>query len=915
MADKRSTIDIIFGGVDNTGSAIRSVGAGLSSLESSVGSVTAPLADITDSILQLDAVLATAAAGLTAYAIKVSNDFGTSFAEIATLIDAPAENLGSFKDSIQNYAESSTKSFEDITAATYSAISAGVDYKDSLEILAAAETLSIAGRADLGSTTNALVSVMNAFGAEMSEAGSYTDIFFTTVKKGQTTIPELASSISAVAPLAAAAGVSFEELSAAIATITAETGTGTAETMTALKAAISNIIKPSSQAAETASALGIQFDAAALKSKGFAGILDDVARATGGDTEVMAKLFGSVEALNAVLPLTGKAAGAFALNLEAINASSGSAAKAAAILRDDLSLLTKTLENAVTSAFISFGDNLTDETIGIVKSVTSIFNSIGDEISLSDGTFAPVIAQLEDVFKDIQVKFEKIAENFPAALKNLKFDELISAFDDLGGSLSGIFTALFGDIDITTVEGLSSALQTMVDAFTSLVSVTSGIFDGLKPLFELIGGGVEKFQNLTEEQKKSIGEMLGLAKAIDTVLSAVGALGTGLESVGNGLIALAGAKGIPAIIGQLGSLSSIAASAGRYGVVGAAVFGAAGAGAAFGEGINQLYEALAGNSIGSSIYNLVHGDEFVEQQTKITKATRETSEYIAEAREIQEGFNRVIAQGSEARKLDIVLLNAHAAELVKNQDETKKALGIQNESNAALEYNAGTLASLNDAIANGSGAVAKTAKFTKELAENNQSLTVSYDASGQKINSWSGTVIKSAKALTDQKKATEDATKTSEAYQLKLLEIASDERIANIEAKISLDIAQLEAQTEIAKGIIESISTTIESTGSLIGSLFGDYSAATGLKKHDIASQIERENRAREEAFELQKSLTNAQIEQINERTRAIKKGTSAMKIELDRSIGPALEMVMREILNKTKIWASESGDNFLLGI
>ena len=66
----------------------------------------------------------------------------------------------------------------------------------------------------------------------------------------------------------------------------------------------SNVIKPSSDAAKMAAALGLDFSTAALQSTGFAGFLEDVKKATGGNTEQMAKLFGSVEALNTVLTLT-----------------------------------------------------------------------------------------------------------------------------------------------------------------------------------------------------------------------------------------------------------------------------------------------------------------------------------------------------------------------------------------------------------------------------------------------------------------------------------------------------------------------------------------------------------------------------------------------------------------------------------
>ncbi|MEP6135254.1 phage tail tape measure protein, partial [Marinobacter sp.] len=355
MADTSKTVEIIFGGVDKTGNAISSVGKNLDGLTNRVGDLTGPLANITDSIVKLDAALAAAAVGVTAYAIKISDDFDTAFGEIATLIGQPADNLRDFQDQILSYSETSTASLDQITNATYSAISAGTDYKDSLELLAAAEQLSIAGRADLGDTTTALVSTMNAFGASADEAGDYADNFFTAVQLGQTTIPELASSMGRLSPIAAAAGLSFEEMAAAIATITAETGTSTPEAITGIRAAITALLKPTSEARDVAAELGIEFNAAALESKGFAGVLADVMEATGGNTEVIAQLFGSVEALAPVLALGGNAAEKFAENLIKFTQNTGSAKTASEELVDTLGLLGQTLVNNLESALIGVG--------------------------------------------------------------------------------------------------------------------------------------------------------------------------------------------------------------------------------------------------------------------------------------------------------------------------------------------------------------------------------------------------------------------------------------------------------------------------------------------------------------------------------------------------------------------------------
>ena len=127
---------------------------------------------------------------------------------------------------------------------------------------------------------------------------------------GKTSFGEMAQSMGNVIPIAAQLNVSTQELFGSIAVLT-KNGIRTSEAITGLKAAYSNILKPSAEAAKLAQSLGLEFNAAHLQSVGWVKFLDEVKWATGGDAQQMAQLFGSVEGLNSILVLTGKGAGDF----------------------------------------------------------------------------------------------------------------------------------------------------------------------------------------------------------------------------------------------------------------------------------------------------------------------------------------------------------------------------------------------------------------------------------------------------------------------------------------------------------------------------------------------------------------------------------------------------------------------------
>lgn len=893
------------------------MGSNLESLSGSVGNLTGPLANITDSIVKLDLALAAAAVGVTGYAVKIADDFDTAFGEIATLIGQPASSLADFQSQILQYSESSTASLDQITQATYSAISAGVDYKDSLELLNAAEQLSIAGRADLGDTTVALVSTLNAFGASADQAGEFADTFFTAVQLGQTTIPELASSIGRLAPIAAAAGLDFKEMAAAIATITAETGTSTPEAITGIRAAITALLKPTAEATKTAAELGIEFNAAALESKGFAGVLEDVAVATGGNTETIAKLFGSVEALAPVLSLTGNAADAFAGNLEKFNDNAGASANAAGELSDKLGLLSQTLVNNLQSALIGVGGRLTEETRSIVQSLSSIFNSLGSEIRLEDGAFAPILDALEGLAGDIEQKMQTIAENFPEALANLDLSELLASFGDLSDELGDAFTNVFGDIDLNTVEGLEQALQRVVDAFTALVNISSGIVSGLEPLFTAIGKGIEEFEKLDEETKKSVGELLGLSKAIDTVLPALGALGGGLESVGTGLTALAGAQGFKALIGNLNSVKGIAKTAGKGGLIGLALAGGYGVGKLINEFVIGPMEDAFGTSIGSWLYEQFNKDE-LEKITKALKPLTEEEKKLAkQTGELRDLNNRLAKQlGDTATATDDTqkAWQDYADELVNAANKHKNlddAIGGTDEN---LNRSGNALEKLTNEVKNNGDALGNVGRTTKELADNNKTLTLGYDEATGKVNSWSGAIIKSGKSVDDAAAKTEDLVTNTESYRLELEKIDSNERIKKIEAAVSLDIAEVEANAEKVVALAESITEAFGDSTSLIGDLFGDFDDASRSTQLDIASQIRKENKFREEALEMQQKLTKAEIDYIRAKTRKVDSGDALVKVD-GSGLQPHLEAFMFEILKEIQVRVNADGEEMLLGL
>ena len=318
-----------------------------------------------------------------------SAKFSESMGEVSTLLD-DTSGMPALTREVRALTRQYGGDVNKNAKALYDIISAGADGSaEAMSTLDTANRLAIGGVTDVSIAADGLTSVLNAYGIEASRAGEVSDKFFTTVREGKTTVPELAQSIGQLAPLAATADVGLSEMLSSIAALTAA-GVKTPQAITGIRSAISNIIKPSKQATDLAAELGIQFDAQALKARGLSGFLNEVAEATQGNTEQMSLLFGDVEGLNAALALTGNAADSFAESMDAMEDSAGATDEAVAKMMDTPARKKARFKAAVNDVLLSLGDAATSMT-PLLEGLTELidrFNDLPDPVRASAATLA-----------------------------------------------------------------------------------------------------------------------------------------------------------------------------------------------------------------------------------------------------------------------------------------------------------------------------------------------------------------------------------------------------------------------------------------------------------------------------------------------------------------------------------------------
>lgn len=163
-----------------------------------------------------------AAAYLTVKSVKLAADFQTSMTRLVTSAGESKAALGMVSDGVLKLSDQTGFSATELAQALYWVNSAGYHAADSLKILAAAAKGAKDEQADAATVTNALTTMMKNYGMSASQATLGMNQIIAAVSLGKTNLQEFASALVNILPLAAANGVSFAQVAAALAAMTAK---------------------------------------------------------------------------------------------------------------------------------------------------------------------------------------------------------------------------------------------------------------------------------------------------------------------------------------------------------------------------------------------------------------------------------------------------------------------------------------------------------------------------------------------------------------------------------------------------------------------------------------------------------------------------------------------------------------------
>jgi len=522
--------------------------------------------------------LAAGAAGFTAIAaaggmaVKSAIDFEKGMANVGTLLDGDVKGkLSSMGESLKTISKDTGVDLNNLSGGLYEVVSAFGESADSTKQLEIAAKAAKAGNAETSEAVKMLSAVTKGYGDTSAEAvGKAADLAFETVKLGQTSFPELASSMGAVIPLASTLKVSQEELFGAMATLTGVTG-GTAEVTTQLKATMQGFMSPSTEMSEALKKMGYASGAAALESEGLGSILNKLKDSVNGDEVAFAGLFSSVEAKNAVLALAGSQAENFATKTDAMTKASGAAEGAFQQQNKSVAAMANKIKNYGAVMLTSVGEkalpvitdalsNVMDAMPAFESSMAQVFDAVG-----------PIMTTLGDIFSG------------SVSGMGLSFESVTPVIVDAINGIGSVITAI-APVASAIIQGLGSYIA---EIFPGIASIISVVGEKIGAAFTMLGSHSQLFQGIIETMGpivsgvlSTMGTVIGgafdlIIAAVDLCLSAFEKAFPAIEAVvkaawsviepiingiGKGVSAVAGAvKNVAGFIG--GGKSSVGANA------------------------------------------------------------------------------------------------------------------------------------------------------------------------------------------------------------------------------------------------------------------------------------------------------------------------------------------------------------------
>ncbi len=459
-------------------------------------------------------------------AVKVTADFESAMSKVQATAGISDKSSTEFKKLEQAAKDmGSTTAFSANEAAegmNYLAM-AGMDSNEIVEAMPGLLDLAAASGTDLGVTADIVSDSLSAFGMEASESGKLADIMAEASASANTNVEMLGESFKYAAPVASSFGMSAEETTTALAKM-ADSGIKGSQAGTTLRSALTNLAKPTEEAAGWLEKLNVNTTDAEGNMRPFNDVMGDMREGMSGLTEeqklqATSAVFGK-QAMSGMLAVINTGTDDFDSFTKSLEGSDGAAKEMADKRLDNLSGQLTLLKSALEGAAITIGTALIPfikKLVTWIQAIVDKFNNLSPQmqkIVIIFGVVAAaigpvllvmakvvmVIKTLLPVFKVLKIAF--LAMTGPIGLVVAAVAAAVAIgillyknwdkIKEVAGQLWEKIKEVFGNIGEWIVEKWTAIKESTAETWNSVKEKTSEIWNSIKEFFVGIWEGIKE---------------------------------------------------------------------------------------------------------------------------------------------------------------------------------------------------------------------------------------------------------------------------------------------------------------------------------------------------------------------------------------------------------------------------------------
>lgn len=442
--------------------------------------------------------------------VVAGSQFETSFAKASTLFGDVNVDTDGLKTKILELSDSTGLAANELNEGLYQALSAGVpvtkDMGSAMDFLETSTQLAKGGFTSTSNSVDILSTVLNGYKMDVKDADKVSDMLLMTQNKGKTTVDELAHSMAQVTPTASAMNVQFDQVSASLATMTAQ-GIPTSQATTSLNQMLAELGKSGTQAntalmeaTQGTKYAGKSFQELMKDGVPLNEVLDLMSDYAETNDKSLLDMFSSIEAGKGALSLAGQNSEAYTKNLDAMRNSEGATKEAADKMNDTFDVQKDKLIQIGKNKLIEFYESIKDTLKDVIKVAIKFVEKLDVKkvvtgLSILLGVLASIYATISAV----------------QAINRLAL--FVTKIKELGG-LSGIISTLSTNLSMIGSTALSSILP-IVGIVAAVVAAIALFALAIKQLWDENEG----FRNAITTAWESIKRVI--SKAYDKIIKPI----------------------------------------------------------------------------------------------------------------------------------------------------------------------------------------------------------------------------------------------------------------------------------------------------------------------------------------------------------------------------------------------------------